>query len=451
MSALLSAERQFEILSRQVEEIIPESGLLERLKGSLQERRPLRVKQGFDPTAPDIHLGHTVGLRKLRAFQDLGHQVVLIVGDYTGMVGDPSGRSKTRPQLSLDELERNAQTYLEQFFRVLERSPAPPKLPVEIHRNGEWFAPMSFADVLKLVSQYTVSQMLERDDFSKRFEAEQPISVHELLYPLMQGRDSVEIRADVELGATEQKFNLLVGRELQRQAGQPPQIVMTLPVLPGLDGVQRMSKSLGNYIGVSDSPSEMFGKVMSIPDTLMPAYWSLVADRADEESREIERDLGLPAGELDRRGIGWMAEGEDGGAKVRALEPRVNPMLVKKRLGERIVAMYHGVAAAERARTDFEAQFSRREVPEHLEEFGRGQLDQAMGEAASPGIIDLAVASGVASSRSAARRLVEQGAVELDGERVRTFDVKVDPDREHLLRIGRKMLKYRPGAGASSA
>src|SRR5262245_775696 len=209
MSALPSAERQFEILSRQVEEIIPESGLLERLKGSLQERRPLRVKQGFDPTAPDIHLGHTVGLRKLRAFQDLGHQVVLIVGDYTGLVGDPSGRSKTRPQLGHEELEQNATTYLEQFFRVLDRDPKPPRLPVEIHRNGEWFARMRLVDVLGLVSQYTVSQMLERDDFSKRFDAEQPISLHELLYPLMQGRDSVEIRAAIEMGATAQKSNLL--------------------------------------------------------------------------------------------------------------------------------------------------------------------------------------------------------------------------------------------------
>jgi tyrosyl-tRNA synthetase len=270
--------------------------------------------------------------------------------------------------------------------------------------------------------------------------------VHELLYPLMQGRDSVEIRADVELGATEQKFNLLVGRELQRQAGQAPQIVMTLPVLPGLDGVQRMSKSLGNYIGVSDSPAEMFGKVMSIPDTLLPAYWSLVADREDEEARQIEHDLGLPDGELDRRGIGWMAE-EGGGAKARALEPRVNPMLVKKRLGERIVSMYHGAAAAERARADFEAQFSRREVPENLDFFTfqlRGAIRE--GELQPFTIIDLAVASGIPSSRSAARRLVEQGAVDLDGKPVRTLDLKVDPDQEHLIRIGRKMMRYRPGA-----
>jgi len=446
MSTSMSAEEQLEILSRQVEEIIPESGLLERLTRSLHERRPLRVKQGFDPTAPDIHLGHTVGLRKLRAFQDLGHQVVLIVGDYTGMVGDPSGRSKTRPQLGQEELERNAETYLEQFFRVLDRAPAPPRLPVEIHRNGEWFARMAFSDVLRLLSQYTVSQMLERDDFSRRFEGEQPIGVHELLYPLMQGQDSVEIRADVEIGATEQKFNLLVGRELQRLAGQLPQVVMTLPVLPGLDGVQRMSKSLGNYIGVSDAAGEMFGKVMSIPDALMPAYWSLVADRSAKESREVEADLGLPAGELDRRGLGW--PGGDGPVPHstgprRGAEPRVNPMLVKKRLGERIVAMYHGAEAAARARGDFEAQFSRGEAPGHLEEFTGERLRSLSKGPFS--IIDFAVASGVPASRSAARRLVEQGAVDLDGEPVRALDLKVDPDREHLLRMGRKMMRYRPG------
>jgi tyrosyl-tRNA synthetase len=433
MPKTIPAERQFEVLSRQVEEIIPESDFLERLRGSLHDGRPLRVKQGFDPTAPDIHLGHTVGLRKLRAFQDLGHQVVLIVGDYTGMVGDPSGRSKTRPQLSKQELDKNAETYLEQFYRVLERDPAPPKLAVEIHRNGEWFERMAFADVIGLVSQYTVSQMLERDDFSKRFQAEQPIGVHELLYPLMQGQDSVEIHADLEIGATEQKFNLLVGRELQRHAGQSPQIVMTLPVLPGLDGVQRMSKSLGNYIGVTDAPGEMFGKVMSIPDQVMPAYWSLVADRTDEESREIEHDLGLPAGALDRNG-------------VAAGEARVNPMLVKKRLGERIVRMYHGADAATQAREDFEAQFSRREVPEHLEEFGLGELRKAMGTSDRPGIIDLAVASGVAASRSAARRLVEQGAVDLDGSPVEALDTPVDPNRDHVLRIGRRLMRYRPAA-----
>src|SRR5689334_2268409 len=232
-------ERQLAVLTRGVDELLPLDEFKHKLARSIREGRPLRVKQGFDPTAPDIHLGHTVGLRKLRQFQDLGHQVVVIVGDYTGMVGDPSGRSKTRPQLTVEQVEANARTYLEQFFRVVDRA------RTEVHKNGEWFARMSFADILKLASQYTVARLLERDDFSKRWKASEPISVHELLYPLMQGHDSVEIRADIELGGTEQKFNLLVGRVLQEADGQEPQAILTLPILVGIDGEQRMSKSLG--------------------------------------------------------------------------------------------------------------------------------------------------------------------------------------------------------------
>src|SRR5690242_435439 len=342
----LEVERQLGIIRSGIEELIPEEELVRKLTRSLATRTPLRVKQGFDPTAPDIHLGHTVGLRKLRQFQNLGHQVVLIVGDYTGRVGDPSGRSKTRPQLEEQDLERNAATYLEQFYRVLDPRPTPPRMPVEMHRNGEWFAGMAFVDVMKLASEYTVARMLERDDFAKRYKAGQPISIHELFYPLMQGYDSVAIRSDVELGGTEQKFNLLVGRTLQELHGQPPQIALTLPILPGLDGVQRMSKSLGNYIGVTEPPAEVFGKIMSLPDAVMPLFWSLVAERDDAESREIERDLGLDPGTLDRSAAG--ASGT----------PRVNPMQVKKRLAHRIVAMYHGLAAADRARDDFEKQFS---------------------------------------------------------------------------------------------
>ena len=253
-------ERLLAILLRGVDELLPLEEFRKKLARSIRENRPLRVKQGFDPTAPDIHLGHAVGLRKLREFQDLGHQIVVIVGDYTGMVGDPSGRSKTRPQLSEAEVEANARTYLDQFFRIVDRA------RTEIHRNGEWFAPMRFVDVLRLASQSTVARLLERDDFARRWQANQPISVHELLYPLMQGRDSVEIRSDVELGGTEQKFNLLVGRVLQEAAGQEPQAILTLPILVGLDGEQRMSKSLGNYVGIAEPPAEQFGKLMSIPD-----------------------------------------------------------------------------------------------------------------------------------------------------------------------------------------
>ena len=350
----LTPEQQMEILARGTEEILPEGALLDRLHQSRRENRPLRVKQGFDPTAPDIHLGHTVGLRKLRQFQELGHQVVLIVGDYTGMVGDPSGRSKTRPQLSMEEVQANALTYLDQFHRVVEARPAAPLLPVEVHRNGEWFARMAFMDVMKLASEYTVARILEREDFSKRFKASQPISIHELFYPLMQGYDSVAIRSDVELGATEQKFNLIVGRALQEAHQQPPQIVLTVPVLPGLDGVQRMSKSLGNYIGVAESPREMFGKVMSLPDGAMLLFWRLVTDADGDEIAAIEGELA---------------------------DSTVNPMSVKKRLGQRIAGMYHGAEAGVQAQADFEAQFSRKEVPAELGEFDRRAVLEAQGHA----------------------------------------------------------------------
>jgi tyrosyl-tRNA synthetase len=270
-----------------VEELLPEAELVHKLERSVAEKKPLRIKQGFDPTAPDIHLGHTVGLRKLRQLQDLGHTIVLILGDYTAQVGDPSGRSRTRPQLSVEEVEANSRTYLEQFSKVVDRN------VVEIHRNGEWFAGMSFAEILRLTSRYTVARLLERDDFAKRMRANQPISVHELLYPIMQGWDSVEIRADVEVGGTEQKFNLLVGRALQESVGMEPQVVLTLPILVGLDGEQRMSKSLGNYVGITESPAEQFGKLMSIPDALLESYWRLVSGA---EPREIETVLSDLAG-----------------------------------------------------------------------------------------------------------------------------------------------------------
>ena len=414
----MSPEEQLVRLTRGTVEVLPEpESLLERLRQCAREGRALRVKQGFDPTAPDIHLGHTVGLRKLRQFQDLGHQVVLIVGDYTGMVGDPSGRNRTRPQLAPEEIERNARTYLEQFYRVLDPAPAAPRLPVEVHRNGEWFAPMGFMDVMRLGAEYTVARILERDDFAKRMRDQQPISLHELFYPIMQGYDSVAIRADVELGATEQKFNLLVGRALQETRGQVPQIAMTLPVLPGLDGVQRMSKSLGNYIGVTDAPGDMFGKVMSLPDAAIATYWTLVTDAGDDELRAVERDL------ADRA---------------------VNPMLVKKRLAGRVVRMYHGDEPAERAQRDFEAQFSRRETPEHLEEFGPRAVAEALGHAPNAGIVEVLVASGIAASKSGARRLVEQHAVSVDSVKVGGLDFAPDLARPFILRVGRQMRRFRP-------
>ena len=412
MHVSLTLEEQAAALARGTEEILPQGELLARLTHCAKEKRPLRVKQGFDPTAPDIHLGHAVGLRKLRQFQDLGHQVVLIVGDYTGQVGDPSGRSKTRPQLTLEEIERNATTYLEQFYRVLDRAPRPPRLAVEIHRNGEWFSRMTFMEVMKLASEYTVAQLLERDDFSKRYAAGHPIGVHELMYPLMQGYDSVAIRSDVELGGTEQKFNLLVGRVLQELGGQLPQIVMTVPLLPGLDGVQRMSKSLGNYIGLTDAPGEMFGKAMSLPDTAMPVFWRLATDAPPEELAAIARELADPA---------------------------VNPMSIKKRLAARIVTMYHGAEAAVRAQGDFEAQFSRREIPQDLPVW-------TADSAGAMGIKDLLVRAGLARSGSEAWRAVDQGAVSIDQVKVSDRNHRQELGQPFVLRLGRRMIRVQPAA-----
>jgi len=413
MRGAMKADEQVRILSRGVEEILPEGALLDRLRSCEREGRPLRVKQGFDPTAPDIHLGHTVGLRKLRQFQDLGHQVVLIVGDYTGRVGDPSGRSKTRPQLGEAEVEANAATYLAQFFRVLERDPQPPRHPVEVHRNGEWFATMRFVEVIELASHYTVARMLERDDFAKRYAAQQPIGIHEMFYPLMQGYDSVAIRADVELGATEQKFNLLVGRVLQEIYGQTPQVLLTLPILPGLDGVQRMSKSLGNYVGVTDPPGEMFGKVMSIPDRVLATFWRLVTDADEGELTSVARELADPA---------------------------INPMLVKKRLAHRIARMYHGAEQADRAQHDFEAQFSRREAPESLPTW-------TPAEGGEMGIKDLLVGSGLARTGNEAWRAVDQGAVSVDGTRVMDRLYRHPVTRSFVLRLGRRMVRVTPPGG----
>jgi len=410
MNDSLTPDEQAAQLTRGTEEVLPHDELLARLRVCAGEKRPLRVKQGFDPTAPDIHIGHAVGLKKLRQFQDLGHQVVLIVGDYTGRVGDPSGRSKTRPLLSDEEIERNAATYLDQFYRVLERAPKAPRLVVEVHRNGEWFSRMSFIEVMRLASEYTVAQLLERDDFAKRYAAGQAIGVHELMYPLMQGYDSVAIKSDVELGGTDQKFNLLVGRVLQEVNAQPPQIVMTMPLLPGLDGVQRMSKSLGNYVGVTDVPADMFGKIMSLPDTAMPLYWRLATDSTAEELAAIGRELA---------------------------DPSVNPMSIKKRLAARIVTTYHGAEAAARAQSDFEAQFSRHEIPKDLPIWTADSAGEL-------GIKDLLVRAGLARSGSEAWRAVDQGAVSIDQVRVGDRNHRQELGKPFVLRLGRRMVRVQP-------
>lgn len=389
-----------------VEELLPEEELVRKLERALATGKPLRVKQGFDPTSPDIHLGHTIGLRKLRQLQDLGHTVVVIVGDCTALVGDPSGRSKTRPQLSMEEIEANAKTYLDQFFRVVDAT------KTEIHRNGEWFAKMNFLDVLKLISRYTVARLLERDDFAKRMKANQPISAHELLYPVMQGWDSVEIKADVELGGTEQKFNLLVGRTMQESVGMEPQVILTLPILVGLDGEQRMSKSLGNYVGVSEAPAEQFGKIMSIPDSALESYWQLVAGASHEEKDRVVADL-------------------------RA--HRLHPMEAKKTLAERIVSVYHGADAGRAARASFEQQFSRGGAPAEAFEWRLPvtREDPALG------VRDLLVMSELAKSGSEAFRKIEEGAVEVDGEAIRDRAARVHlaPGKARKVRLGRRWVR----------
>lgn len=398
-----------------VEELLPEEELGRKLEHALREGRPLRIKQGFDPTAPDIHLGHTIGLRKLRQLQELGHTIVVIVGDYTALVGDPSGRSKTRPQLGQKEVEANARTYLEQFFHIVDRA------ATEVVRNGEWFSRMSFSDILHLTSKYTVARLLERDDFSKRLKANQPISVHELLYPLMQGWDSVEVRADVEIGGTEQKFNLLVGRAMQEASGQEPQVILTLPILVGLDGEQRMSKSLGNYVGVAEPPAEQFGKIMSIPDSLLEAYWRLVSGAPRKELQRVIEDL---------------------------RSHRLHPMEAKKQLAERVVALYHGKEAAPRARKSFEEQFSERGVPSEMFEW----RIPIRADEPSIGIKDLLVACGLARSGSEAWRKVDEGAVEVDGVVVRDRAARVDLSlgQARFVRLGRRWVKVVGEVGASA-
>src|SRR5882762_5986803 len=402
-------ERQLEVIRSGIEELIPEEELIRKLERSVASRKPLRVKQGFDPTAPDIHLGHTIGLRKLRQFQELGHQVVLIVGSYTALVGDPSGRSQTRPTLTEEEVNANAQTYLDQFFKVVDKS------RTEVRWNGEWFKAMSFVDVLRLTSRFTVARILERDDFSIRFKAGEPISVHELLYPLMQAYDSVIIRADVEIGATEQKFNLLTGRDIQAAYDIEPQVILTLPVLEGLDGVRRMSKSLGNFIGIAEPPKEIYGKVMSLPDRLIERYFRLVTDAAPAECDAVARSL------------------RDG----------ANPMASKKVLAHRIVRMYHGQTAADFAQTEFEKQFSRRELPSDLP-----TIEIAPGAFRARDLMMHAFPNQYTGS--SAGSLFKQGAVYMNGERVTDVakEIRIGGEpgaqKEVIIKVGRKIARVVP-------
>lgn len=390
-------DEQLAVLRRGAAQIVPEDALVRKLERSRRTGRPLLVKLGCDPSRPDLHIGHAVVLRKMRQFQDLGHRAVLIIGDFTAMIGDPSGRSKTRVPLTLEETRAHGQTYFEQAGHILDTSPE----KLAIRYNSEWLEPMTFREVIQLAGKYTVARMLERDDFEKRYKAGEPIAIHELLYPLAQGHDSVVLGADVELGGTDQLFNLLVGRALQEAAGQDPQVALCLPLIEGTDGVEKMSKSLGNYIGITEPPEEIYGKTLSIPDHLIYKYFELTTDVPPEELDALRR------------------------------ESEQTPRDAKHRLAWTLVRMYHGEAAADRARAHFERTVIHGEVPEDLPEV----------PVAAPEIplVDLIRRAGFAASNGEARRLIRQDAVSLDGERVTDTGAVIDMARAPLvLRVGKR-------------
>ena len=383
-------------IKRGTDEVLVESELAERLASG----RPLRVKVGFDPTAPDLHLGHTVIINKMRQFQELGHEVVFLIGDFTGMIGDPSGKNVTRPALSREEIESNAATYKAQVFKILD----PEKTVVEF--NSSWCAELGAEGIIRLASRHTVARMLERDDFDKRYRAGQPIAIHEFLYPLMQGYDSVALKTDIEMGGTDQKFNLLVGRELQKQYGQPSQVVITLPLLEGLDGVQKMSKSLGNIVGITDAPDDMFGKLMSISDDLMWRYFELLSFKSLADIAVLRKSV------------------QDG----------ANPRDVKFELAKEIVTRFHSEADADRSQKNFVDRFSQGVLPEDLDETA---LDSA---GLGLGLAQAIKAAGLASSTSEAMRLVGQGAVRLDGERLEDPKKVLEVGTKGVLQVGKRRL-----------
>ena len=390
---------QIRILARISEEILPAEEFEERLAASVRDGKPLRVKYGMDPTAPDIHLGNAIALHKLRVLQDLGHVAVIIIGDYTAMVGDPSGANRTRPMLTREQVEEYAGTYLAQVGRIVDLARA------EIRWNGEWFAPLSFAELIRLCSNVTVARMIERDDFSLRLGEGSPIGMHELLYPLMQAYDSVMVKADVEIGGTDQKFNLLLGRELQRAHGQRPQVIMTHPMLEGLDGGKKMSKSLGNYIGITEPAELMFGKAMSLPDSMMARYALWTTDLPDDEIAAL-------------------------------VDPdRTHPRDAKEAVAKAIVTRYHGAAAADAAAEEFRRVFSRGEVPEEMPVVvvPRSEMEEG-----GIWVVRLVTLAGFAASGSEARRLVAQGAVSIDGRKVGSVDERLPVSGGETLRVGRR-------------
>ena len=392
----LTVNGQMDLIRRGAEEIIPEEDLIKKLDRSISTGNPLIVKLGCDPSRPDLHIGHGVVLRKLRHFQDLGHTAVLVIGDFTAMIGDPSGRNKTRPQLTLDEAKANADSYVEQAKVILDIK------SVIIKYNSDWLNKMNFNDVVQLASSYTVARMLERDDFTKRFQAEVPISIHEFLYPLAQAQDSVELKADVELGGTDQKFNLLVGRHLQKDHGQEPQCIITTPLLEGTDGVEKMSKSYGNHIGLQDTPEDMYGKTLSISDDMILKWFTLAADAEDSVTKSV---------------------------KKRLEDPAVNPMDVKRELARAVVALYYDDKTAIKAEDHFNTIVVGKGIPDEMPEYSLKHEDL---------IVNVIFDAGLLKSKGEVRRMVKQGAVKLDGKPVDDIKKTLTPNGEQILKVGKR-------------
>jgi tyrosyl-tRNA synthetase len=392
-----SVEKQLALIRRGVEEIIPEVELIQKLEQSIKNEQPLIVKLGCDPSYPDLHIGHAVVLRKMRHFQNLGHQAVLVIGDFTGMIGDPSGRNKTRPQLTLEETHKNAESYLDQAKKILDMN------MLKSLYNSTWLDSMSFSDIIRLTSKYTVARMLERDDFTKRYKLEMPISIHEFLYPLAQGMDSVHLHADVELGGTDQKFNLLVGRDLQREHGQNPQVIVTTPLLEGIDGSDKMSKSQDNQIGLNDPPEQMYGKIMSISDELLERYYLLGADSDSKTMEIIKRDLS---------------------------DPKNNPRDLKRKLARRLVSMYHNDSDAIEAEAHFDKIHIHKGIPDEIESYYKDENET---------ILDSLCETATVSSRSEGKRLMKQNAIKWIGELVTDPLFKPKPGfKEGVVKVGKR-------------
>ena len=387
-----------DLITRGAAEIIPHEDLVRKIQSSIKSEKPLRVKLGCDPSRPDLHLGHSVVLRKLRQFQDLGHQAVLIIGDFTAMIGDPSGKSKTRPALTLEETRLNGQTYFAQATKILASN------RIQMVYNSDWLAKMSFADVIRLASKYTVARMLERDDFSERYKAGEPLSIHEMLYPLAQAMDSVATEADVELGGTDQKFNLLVGRDIQREYGVPAQVILTMPILPGTDGVEKMSKSLDNYIAIQDPPDQMYGKTLRIPDGLIHTYFLLTTHVSKAELATIASQLETNS---------------------------VNPRDLKRRLARTLVEMYYSAEDAAKAEQAFDRIFIEKSVPEEMPEL-------RLPAGSSRTIIDVVTDAGLTASKGEARRMIEQGGLTVDGEKVSDVNATIPQRQEFVIKVGKR-------------